>query len=399
MIAAVNGWRAVLPALLFILPMAAPAADDLNGAARELARRTVVYAGRGDAISIAYHNVSSLTPAAMEQLRHGFEAALQEGGARLSDNGAVETRLTLSEDQTQYLLIEEVRKADDHQVWMASWRREAPIDRTRPRITLDRKRIWDQTEPILDAVLSDTGLLVLSSGQVSFYSKGADGQWQPNGTAAILPVKPWPRDLRGHLRVSAQNFQAFLPGMSCTGTVDALSSMICRAVDEPWLLESGARGILLANFAAGRNYFDGRVVTQAGTRKTVAAFYSAVAVEDQGRAFWLLALVDGRAQIVDASFETVGTFPGWGSDVAGVDAQCGSGSQFMATKAGDSNEPDAVQLFAFGNRVASPVAVPVTFSGPVTALWPLGGASVLAVERDLTTGRYAAYVLTVGCGG
>ena len=399
MIAAVKGWRAVPPALLFILPMAALAADDLNGAARELARRTVAYAGKGDAISIAYHNVSSLTPAAMEQLRHGFETALQEGGARLSDTGPVETRLTLSEDQTQYLLIEEVRKADDRQVWMAAWKREPAGGRTPARITLDRKRIWDQTEQILDAVLTDTGLLVLSPGKVSFYVRDASGQWQAGPSAAILPAKPWPRDLRGHLRLSGQNFQAFLPGMSCTGTVDAVLSTNCRAADEPWLLESGGRGILLANFAAGRNYFDGRVVTQAGARRTVAPFYSAAAVEDQGRTFWLLALVDGRAQIVDASFETVGTIPGWGSDVAGVDAQCGSGSQFLATKAGDSNEPDAVQLFAFGNRVASPIAVPVTFSGPVMALWPLGGASVLAVERDLTTGRYAAYVLTVGCGG
>jgi len=135
MIAAVKGWRAVLPALLFILPMAALAADDLNGAARELARRTVAYAGKGDAISIAYHNVSSLTPAAMEQLRHGFETALQEGGARLSDTGPVETRLTLSEDQTQYLLIEEVRKADDRQVWMAAWKREPAGGRTPARIT------------------------------------------------------------------------------------------------------------------------------------------------------------------------------------------------------------------------------------------------------------------------
>ncbi len=398
MIAAVKGWRAGIPALLFILPIAAAAADDLNGAARELARRTIAYAGRGDAISVAYHNVSSLTPASVEQLRRGFEAALQESGARIAENGAIEARLTLSEDQAQFLLVEEIRKGDDRQVWMAAWKREAVTGRARARITLDRQRIWDQNEQILDAAVSPASLLVLSVGKLTQYSRDANGQWQAGASAAITSTKPWPRDLRGHLRVTGQNFQAFLPGMTCTGTLDAVASTACRPADEPWLLESGSRGILLANFAAGRNYFDGRVVAQSGGRKTVGAFYSAAAVQDQGRTLWLLALVDGRTQIVDGSFEAAGAIAGWGSDIAGVDAQCGSGSLVLATRPTDSGEPDAVQLFAVGNRVASPVAVPVTFSGPVTALWPMGGGSVLAVERDLTTGRYTAYVLAVGCG-
>ena len=186
--------------------------------------------------------------------------------------------------------------------------------------------------------------------------------------------------------------------MVCIGILDLVRSMQCRAADEPWMLESGSRGVLLAYFSTARNYFDGRVVTQAGLRKTVAPFYSAASVEDQGRTFWLLALLDGRTQVVDATFEAVGTIPGWGSDIAGVDARCGSSSQVLAARAGDSNEPDAVQVFAVANRTAAPLAAPLAFSGPVTALWPAGTASVLAVQRDLTTGRYAAYILSVACG-
>jgi len=399
MIAAVKGWSAVFAALLFILPLAATAAEDLNGAARELARRTAAYSGRGDAVSIVYRNVSSLTPSAVEQARRAFEAVLQDAGVRIAENGAaVEARVTLSEDQSQFLLVEEARKGDDRQVWIASWKRDVTAVRAPGRITLDRNRLWDQEEQILDAILSDSGLLVLSPGKLSLYTKDPNGQWQASQSAPIARQKPWPRDLRGHLRITGPNFQVFLPGVTCTGTVDAVSAMACRAGDEPWLLESGSRGILLANFAAGRNYFDGRVVTQSGARKTVAPFYSAAAVEDQGRSFWLLALVDGRVLIVDASFEPAGAISGWGSDIAGIDANCGSGSEVLATKATDSAEPDAVQLFAVANRTAAPVAVPVTFSGPVTALWPSGGRSAIAVERDATTGRYAAYVLTVACG-
>jgi len=40
-----------------------------------------------------------------------------------------------------------------------------------------------------------------------------------------------------------------------------------------------------------------------------------------------------------------------------------------------------VQVFAVArHRAAAPMAEPVAFAGPVTALWPAGATSVLAVE-------------------
>src|SRR6266478_5330224 len=60
MIAAVKGWLAVLSALLFILPPGARAADDMGGAARELARKTAAFAGRGETIAITWRNLSGL---------------------------------------------------------------------------------------------------------------------------------------------------------------------------------------------------------------------------------------------------------------------------------------------------------------------------------------------------
>jgi hypothetical protein len=70
----------------------------------------------------------------------------------------------------------------------------------------------------------------------------------------------------------------------------------------------------------------------------------------------------------------------------------------LATRPGDGTEPDAIQAFSWAERTAAPVTAPANFSGPVTALWTSGGASALAVVRDLTTGRYAAYVITLACG-
>jgi hypothetical protein len=156
--------------------------------------------------------------------------------------------------------------------------------------------------------------------------------------------------------------------------------------------------MLLANFAANRNYFDGHVTTQAGSRKQVPPFFSAASVEEQGRQIWLLAMVDGRTQIYDTAFEPAGYIPNWGSDLAGTEARCGGGTQVLATRPGDGSETDTVQVFGIVNRAPAALSPAVGFAGPVTALWPAGGASAVAVARDLGTGKYAAYTLTVACG-
>ncbi len=59
MIAGVKG-SAVLSALLILLPWDARAADDMAGAVRELARKTVALAGRGEPVSVTWRNLSSL---------------------------------------------------------------------------------------------------------------------------------------------------------------------------------------------------------------------------------------------------------------------------------------------------------------------------------------------------
>jgi hypothetical protein len=287
---------------------------------------------------------------------------------------------------------------------MAAWKRAAPAAAALPGMALDRKLAWEQEEQILDVAFPAAGMLVLSPSKVTLYAQRENGGWEPRQAVPLAPGKPWPRDLRGRLRVTGANFQAFLPGMACTGAAEPSLSIDCRAGDEPWVLESGSRATLLANFAASRNHFDGRVATGTGLRKSMAPFYSAASVVDQkpageqNRLLWLLAMLDGRTQIFDAWLDPVGAIAAWGSDIAGTEASCGGGSQVLATRPGDAGEPDAIQAFAIVNRAAAPLTPPVEFAGPVTALWASGATSALAVARDTLTGRYAAYVLTVVCG-
>jgi len=397
-IAAVKGWHAVLSALLFFIPGGASAADDGNGAARELARKTAAFIGKGEPVSVAWNNLGSLGSAALLDARNAFEAALKEAGCRISDVAPLtEARVTLSENRAQFLLVEEIRRGDERQVWFASWRRGETIPASSSGVVLEKKMVWEQDEAMLDVAFPGDSMVVLSPSKVTLYQRGS-GSWSAAASVPLSSPRPWPRDLRGHIRVNAANFQTYLPGLACSGGVDPALSFECKASDEPWVLESGSRAMLLGYYAAGRNYFDGRVISQAGAKKNVGPFYAAASVQEQGQSLWLLTLVDGRTQIFDASFEPAGSVASWGSDIAGTDAHCGNGSQVLATRPGDGTSTDAVQAFSIVNRSATPLSTPLELPGPVTALWPSGGSAVLAIVHNLATGRYEAYAITVSCG-
>jgi hypothetical protein len=394
----VKRWHAVLSALLVFLPRGAIAADDPGGAARELARKTAAFAGRGALVVVTWRTISPAEPGATGPVRVAFEAALQDAGLRIGENApSAEIHITLSANATQYLMVEEINKGEERQVWIAAWKRSESPAASVPGATLEKKLVWEQDEQILDMAFPAGGLMVLSPSKIALYAR-SNSQWVLRQTVPVTWAKARPRDLRGHLRVNGKSFQAFLPGMACSGVIEPALSLDCRASDEPWVLESGSRAMLLANFAPTRNYFDGRVVTQTGLRKTVAPFFSAASMEDQGRTWWVLAMADGRTQVFDAALEPAGGLPAWGSDIAGTDAPCGAGSQVLATRPGDRDQPDGIQAFALVNHTAIPLTDMADFPGPVVALWTSGGNSVLAVVQDLRTGKYEAYVVTVACG-
>ncbi|MDR3703551.1 MAG: hypothetical protein P4L56_28135 [Candidatus Sulfopaludibacter sp.] len=397
MIAAVKRWHAILSALLFFIASAARASEDLNGAARELARKTAGFGNRGEPVSVAWRNLSSLGSAELAQARAAFEAALQEAGGRLNSIAPVGVRITLSETPAQYVLVEEAQNGDDRRVWIAAWKRAGPARVTAPGVSLDRKLVWEQEEQILDVAFPGTAMLVLTPTQVTLYAR-PNGAWEARQSQALPAGKAWPRDLRGHLRMTGSGFQAFLPGVVCSGSVEPSLTLACQGSEEPWVLESGSHAILLANFAAARNYFDGRVVSQTGQPKPLGPFYSAAAVEEQGRTVWLAAMLDGHIQMFNSALDPAGSLAGWGSDIAGTSARCGGGAQVLATRPGDSGDPDSIQAFAIVERAAAPLGNPVAMTGPVSALWPSGPTAVLAVVHDPASGKYAAYVLTVVCG-
>jgi hypothetical protein len=350
-------------------------------------------AGKGEAVAVGWRDVSSLGSAVLAQARGSFESALREAGGRPSDLApAAEAQITLSENQTEYLLVEEIRKGDERQVWISGWSRiPAAGSSSGNGMTLEARLIWEEREQMLDVALSGDSMVVLTGSSLTRFTR-LNGQWVVRDSFPVPASKPWPKDLRGRVRWNG-SIQANLPGMECS---ESAGSIACRSSDEPWSLGSG-RAVLLATIAAGRNFFDGHVVTPAGARKTVPPFYSAAAVDDGGRTVWLLATVEGGAQIFDSTFDPIGTAGAWGSDLAGVDSNCGGRSVVLSTRPGDGRGPDAVRAYTVVNRAASPLGTAADLPGPVTALWQSGNGA-MAIVKNGGTGTYQAYVVTVACG-
>jgi hypothetical protein len=271
-------------------------------------------------------------------------------------------------------------------------------------VRLERQLLIELDAPILDAAFmanvatARQRLLVLQPSGVVLFEK-TDAGWAERSRAAIHPAQPWPRDLRGRLLVEDEAFWAYLPGMTCGGAMlEARVPRItldCAVMDEPWPIHAGSEVRAHAYFSPARNFFDGRVETEQGAAYAWPPFFSAAPFETGGSLRFVLAGLDGRAFVFADRTEPEAIFSGWGSDIAALKTSCGD--QVLATSTSESDASDSVRAFDVTEREAVATSAPVSFTGPVTALWPVGDKTALAVTRNRMTGRYEAYILTAAC--
>ncbi|MGH9723039.1 MAG: hypothetical protein ACRD8O_22745 [Bryobacteraceae bacterium] len=326
---------------------------DLITPARDLARK--VAGVSGPEVSISMKNLSSLTDPQVRDARRAFEVELAARGAKLSGAGT-EVRVTLSESLHHYLWTAEVRERD---VVMVSVRKIAGgAEAEASPVRVDRRLLWEQEPPILDAAIAGDLLAVLEPSRVALY------RGQQLEATVPLPSRPPVRDDRGRLVVDSAKITVHFAGIACRIT---LPQTTCVAVGEPWIEEGGTA-------VAGTNHFR----LGSGT-----LFYTAARANDR-----LFAGTDGVTRL--ATGEAIAN---WGSDIAGIESPCGP--LVLATRPVEND--DAVQAFRIvaGRPIAAGDAM--DFQGPVTALWS-SGAGALAVARNTSTGRYAAYALSVACG-
>ena len=361
----------------------------MGGAARDLARSVAATAAR-DPVTLSVRNLSTLGPGETAAIRREFESELRARGARVVETPpAAEVRLTISENLTQFLLVAELRRGDERQVLLDSWPRIAPAPqpsqntggRVPSQVTLEKKLLWEQEQPILDAVRLDDGMLMLDAARVLLV-RGQEQQ-----SVSIPPLHSWPRDMRGRLLVNGAEFTAWLPGVVCTGAAQPRLTAECRESQEPWPLAPGATAV----FSPARNFFEGRVAVESWGAHEVAPFYTAAPAGDA----WVFAGDGGRARIYTRSWEPGGVIDHWGGDLAGIQTPCGP--RILATRPSGTAEPDAIQPFDLVDGRANIAGPAQEFPGPITALWAAGSFAT-AVSRDLQTGRYAAYSLAPACG-
>ena len=375
-------WLALVP-----LP-AAISADTTASAARELAEKITAATGPLENVQLSFRNRSSLNALGAEEAFKTVERALRAQGMRFGgeSEATVRVTVTLSENPENLLWIAEIQRDSGRDLVMVAQSKPAGAAAAIPsrRMELRMNLIIEQNQPALDVVFEGSDLLVLDPGHLSRYRRQND-RWALQEAVMLPAISNLPRDPRGKLSLSGGILQAWLPGLSCSSLPGPTLALDCTHNEASWPLEMGP-----AKLEPGKNSF---------VTGELPSFYSIAAAGSESARSWIFTGVDGRAHLVDENLKPVGTISGWGSDVAGVQSACGSGRQIIATLPGDSSEAAGVQAFEIVRRQAVAVTPAVDLSGPVTALWPLAShEAAIVVSRDIKSGHYVVYQLSVVCG-
>jgi hypothetical protein len=384
-------------------------ADSWKESAGELARIIAAQIGAPTTVALTMRNASTLTESDAGAIRQALRSQLRSQGFRFvrADRAKAEVRVTLSENADGYLWVAEIGSGDSRAVRMVAVPRvpPPPASSTPEPLSIRKALVFEQEERILDFSLlgpdaeGTARMLLLGPERISLFKKLA-GSWAVQQTAPISHARPWPRDLRGRLVVRTdQTFDVYLPGVKCAGAVQPELSADCHEGSETWPLDAGSSSEVSARLAADRNSFERRAAIGSAQEMPVPPFYSAAEIPGRGGPTWVFAGVDGHVRLIEKGAEPVATWEGWGSNIASLRSGCGKGWQLLATRPGDGTEPDAVQAFEVSGRRAVPVSAPVEFPGAVVEMWPAAdGVAVKAISRNLKTGNYEAFSLSISCG-
>jgi len=344
-------------ALLFgtVMGTAQPVTEAVAEVAAQLAARTSSLLPRHPTVSLDLQNLSALPAGDWSNFRNLFEAELRKAGIEVAAPSSAEphVRITLSDSARGLLFVAEITSGDSRQIAMLPWS-PPPSPQEKPRITLTKKFLWTQPEPILDVLLLDSNpqMLVLSGSKIASFRFSGD-KWTPSATASLVLPRPIPRDPRGRIERTPDGFRAYLPGATCTGALQPDLKVTCAPGNETWP-DAQVRWV------TDRNMLE----SDAGK----APFYS----------------------IANGFF---GGAEGWGSDIAAVNDHCNSGDAVIASSA--ATDHDEVRAYT---SQAMPASEALPLPGPVTALWPAEArGQVTLVVRNEQTGEYEASRLGLAC--
>jgi hypothetical protein len=380
--------------------------------------------------TLSVQNICSLDAPTAALIEHSLLAQLSSRGFRsippiAAGNGlmapsapstpaAIDIRVTLSENLAGLIWIAELRTPSGKKIVMLPVAVPPGIsaNEARPVPLLERTIVWRQPEPMLDfAIVAPTAetasqLIVLSPERVAFYNFQQD-TWRLAASSAIEHTHPWPRDIRGRIEVDSGKLSVYLPGIFCSGTAGTALGLYCAPGDEKmWPVDGSglvpgtvSHGGSLAKLDPARNYFLDPLESPNASGEKFAPFYSAALQAAYDVHPVILAGLDSSAQLHEGGDEVTAHFPGWGSDIASLNGTCAAPSPVLVTGTGDDTSTDTIQIYQIADRQAMAAGQPISFAGPVRALWAASdGNSAQAISQNLQTGAYEASSISISCG-
>jgi hypothetical protein len=351
----------------------APFVDLVPDFASSIARAV----GTGAAVRVAF-------PPDQARVQTELVRVLAARGLRTSENGdATLVNASCSTNLRDRVCVAEIGRGDARRVVITSRTRAPGSDPdAAPIVGIELRSIYTQRAPILDVATAGDRLLVLTPDALVLVAdaSGANDGGRAIASKPIATARVWPRDLRGRLRVAGQNVDAFLPGVTCRGTINPFA-LVCADDSEPWPIGLDNSGI-----APSRNAFS----TADGF-----TFYEAAPL---GGSRFLLAGERSVLTLLDAGRRTaLRTDPA--DHVAGFSDACAADAPYViADSRTAESDRDALRLFRFADARLVPTGSTTTLPGALTALWSAttpGPAT--AIVHDLSAGRYEAFHLTLSC--
>lgn len=383
-------------------------ADDASTkAARELTQKIVLQLDRDKRISVEVVDLTGQMHGADADTTKGLiESELRTHGYQLATDGSgeVKIRFTLSRDLVERIWIADFTREGKSIASMIPFGVVAPdLSPWATRVHLDRELVYSQNSPMLDFACDNSGA-AKECGEILVLNTDTVVLMAPERKFPSAPIphnKPWPRDLRGRIRRDGPAFDVNVGGISCFGKTNVDGLMSCLpAANRELFFEGPMSERVLALVASEQNWFDWISVDPAsrGAKKR-PPFYSVGGIELNGQTVWAASGIDGQTRLfTEKSADSVASVSHWGSDLATVKSECGTGWQILATKPRDYSETDAIAVYEWTGTEFKALSDEVEMDGPIVSMWSeKNGGSARAIVHNLKTGNYEAYLLKVGC--
>ena len=264
--------------------------------ASALAEQIAGILGPGQA-QLSIRNLSTIAAGEVPSIRRLLEQDLKGHGVLISGAESANTiRITLSESERDRVWVAEIVQGNETRVAMV----EAPLEAARvtaaeQRILLRKEKYLGATEfsqpgePVLAALETSGGLVVLEREEISFFAQTAGG-WKQQKSFPIGQRLPLARDAHGILRGTAGGgFSASAPGTECTGSYSPSTesggrmgewAVRCGSSDDPWTIEqtagaggSGASAVVTEGFLqCGSQLFHGGCYSEYGSGSAAVLF-------------------------------------------------------------------------------------------------------------------------------